>query len=161
MPGIKASTAFMLKLLTEGPEPRCTHIPRITLYLARWSWLWRSSLKHSGAFSHVVIKCERHGHASPITGRRSWARAWAWTVSIPGPEKGGLTGHLGNTVPIVRPLQIEIDLHHLSTAVSDQDRQNSRSKTPAPPPLSPTCCCTALHCMHCLHCCSTLHCESL
>lgn len=31
--------------------------------------------------------------------------------------------------PIVWPLQIEIDLHNLPTAVSDQDRQNSRSKT--------------------------------
>lgn len=31
--------------------------------------------------------------------------------------------------PIVWPLQIEIDLHNLPSAVSDRDRQNSRSKT--------------------------------
>lgn len=31
--------------------------------------------------------------------------------------------------PIVWPLQIEIDLRNLPTAVSDRDRQNSRSKT--------------------------------
>lgn len=34
--------------------------------------------------------------------------------------------------PIVCPLQIEIDLHNLPTAVSDRDRQNPRSKTLLP-----------------------------
>lgn len=61
-------------------------------------------------------------------------------------ENRGLTGHY----PIVWPLQIEIDLHNLSTAVSDRDRQNSRSKTlffPTSPTVSgPQCCIAAAPC---------------
>lgn len=53
--------------------------------------------------------------------------------------------------PTVWPLQIEIDLHNLPTAVSDRDRQNSRSKTLLPR-LPPTvavlqCCIAAALCV--------------
>lgn len=48
--------------------------------------------------------------------------------------------------PIVWPLQIEIDLHDLPTAVSDRDRQNPRSKTlllRLPPTVAVLQCCIA------------------
>lgn len=44
------------------------------------------------------------------------------------------------------PLQIEIDLHNLPTAVSDRDRQNSRSKTLLLPHPLAVCCAALLQC---------------